>query len=137
MQIGCIGLGKMSLRMTERLLEMGYRVFAFDKDADARDKAEGLGAEVFSSLRELTSKLQAPRTIWLMVPCNVVDEALVELTGYLTLGDTVIDGGNSAYKDSMRRAKELKALGLSFLDVGVSGGPNIFIKDIDRQRMYW
>lgn len=123
MQIGYIGLGKMGRNMVERLVEKGYRVFAFDRDEEAREKPEEAGAEVCSSLKELTDKLKSPRLIWLMVPHEAVDKVVEELLGYLKKGDIVIDGGNSPYKDSMRRANELSVKGIRFMDVGVSGGP--------------
>ncbi len=123
MVIGYIGLGKMGLSMTERLLEMGYKVLAFDKDAAARAKAEEAGAEVFGSFKELLDKLPTPRTIWLMVPHEALDEVILDILPQLVAGDTVIDGGNSNYKNSMRRAKEFSAKKIHFMDVGVSGGP--------------
>lgn len=123
MVIGYIGLGKMGLNMVERLVEKGYRVFALDLDEDARKRAKESGAEIFSSLKDLVNKLPTPRLIWLMVPHKVVDKVLLELSEYLEKGDTVIDGGNSLYKDSLRRASEIEARGINFMDIGVSGGP--------------
>lgn len=123
MQIGYIGLGKMGLAQVERLLECGHRVVAWNRSEEPREKAKKAGAEVSETLKELAAKLKAPRLIWLMVPHAVVGDMLDELAPYLQKGDTVIDGGNSFYKDSMRRASALARRGIRFLDVGVSGGP--------------
>lgn len=127
MKLGYIGLGKMGFNMVERLLEKGYAIVVFDKNFDKNKEAmkniSKLGAESSGSLKSLVSALSTPRLIWLMVPYNVVDVVLEGLTPFLQKGDTVIDGGNSPYKESMRRAKKLKEKGIGFLDVGVSGGP--------------
>lgn len=123
MTIGYIGLGKMGYNQVLRLLEKGHKVVVFDADEKAREKAERAGAETAASLKELPQKLIPPRLIWIMIPHTAVDEVLNELNTFLRAEDTVIDGGNSFYKDSIRRAKELKEKGINFLDVGVSGGP--------------
>jgi 6-phosphogluconate dehydrogenase len=123
MKLGYIGLGKMGLNMVERLLEKGHSIVAHDPNAEARERAALLGASPSASLRELVGQLVAPRTIWLMVPYQVIDTILEELTPLLEAGDTVIDGGNSPYQESMRRAQELEEKNLHFMDVGVSGGP--------------
>jgi len=121
--IGYVGLGKMGLNMVSRLLKKDYQVVVYDPSEEVRKKADTLGAVSVASLEELAKKLVAPRTVWLMVPHQVVDAVLQELVPFLEAGDTIIDGGNSPYKESMRRAKELGWHGLSFVDVGVSGGP--------------
>ena len=115
MQLGYIGLGKMGHNMVSRLIEKKHDVFAFDKNDDSFKNT--------NSLKELCEKLKSPRVIWLMVPYQAVDGVLGELMLHLSRGDTIIDGGNSPYKESMRRAKELSSSGIKFLDIGVSGGP--------------
>jgi 6-phosphogluconate dehydrogenase len=122
-QIGYIGLGKMGLNMAERLLEKGWMVVAYDSDAAQCAAAQAIGIKVADSISSLISDLGHPKTVWLMAPHGVVDSLLGEVVPLLDEGDTVIDGGNSFYEDSMRRAGELKSLGINFLDVGVSGGP--------------
>lgn len=122
-ELGYIGLGKMGYNMVARLREKGYAVLAFDLSEQARNEVQKLGAQTFSSLETLLAALPAPRIIWLMVPYEHVDNALSGIVPYLSSGDIVIDGGNSHYKDSMRRAEEFTAQGFRFMDVGVSGGP--------------
>lgn len=126
MKLGYIGLGKMGFNMTARLLEKGYSVVAFDVEDDARQRAEKLNGDILvvSNIQSLVSSLDKPRLIWIMVPHRFVDDVLTELAPLLARGDVLIDGGNSFYEDSMRRAKELNRKGINFLDVGVSGGPN-------------
>ena len=123
MQLGYIGLGKMGANMVERLLEKGHEVVAFDRNADAVKAAREKGARTEGSLKALVTALSSPRLAWIMVPHQAVDAVLRELTPHLTKGDTVVDGGNSPYKDSIRRSKELESKGIDFLDAGVSGGP--------------
>jgi 6-phosphogluconate dehydrogenase len=122
-QIGYVGLGKMGFNMVERLLEKGYIPVAYDvNEAVVRETAR-LGATPSASLESLAASLTAPRLIWLMVPHETVDALLDRLIPHLSSGDTIIDGGNSFYKDSMRRAAMAAEKGIDFLDVGVSGGP--------------
>lgn len=123
-KLGYIGLGKMGLNMVERLTEKGYAITAYDPSSDAREKAKGIRAQTTETVADLIEKLSAPRTVWLMVPHMAVDDVLCELVPLLTEGDTVIDGGNSHYKNTLRRAKELEEKKIGFLDVGVSGGPS-------------
>ena len=123
MHIAYIGLGKMGRNMVERLLEKGYEVSAYDASPDARESARTLGAWTASSVEELLKHTATPRTIWLMVPHNVVDEVLASLAPHLEKGDTIIEGGNSPYTETVRRAKEHEDRGIRFLDAGVSGGP--------------
>lgn len=113
----------MGLNMIERLLEKGYEVSAFDVSEEAKKKAQIVGAQVFDSVEKLVRSKESPRLIWIMVPHKFVDDVLEKITPILDHGDTVIDGGNSPYKESIRRAKELKEKKINFLDVGVSGGP--------------
>ena len=115
----------MGFNMVERLLEKKHHVVVFDQNSDAVNHiAKKSGAVPSSSLKALTVSLTPPRLIWLMVPHQVVDTVLQELIPFLQKGDTVIDGGNSFYKDSMRRFKELYQRGIEYLDAGVSGGPS-------------
>ena len=124
MKLGYIGLGKMGLNMTLRLLEKGYDVVAYDPNEETRNSAKEAGADTASSLEELTQKLEGSKLIWIMVPHKFVGGVIDELTPYLQEGDTVIDGGNSPYKDSVSRAIQLSEKNVNFLDCGVSGGPS-------------
>ena len=123
MDIAMLGLGKMGANMATRLLRGGHRVVAYDINESAIQAAEQIGAEGARTLSEVVEKLIPPRSIWVMVPSGQITENTIRaLSDELSPGDTVIDGGNSNYKDSIRRAKELKAKGLHFIDVGTSGG---------------
>ena len=123
MKLGYIGLGKMGFNMVERLLEKGYEVVVFGRNEKVVRDIKERGAEPASSIQVLVSALPLPRIIWLMIPYQAVEGVLKELVPYLDEGDTIIDGGNSFFKDSMKRARELEEKGVHFLDVGVSGGP--------------
>jgi 6-phosphogluconate dehydrogenase len=123
MKLGYIGLGKMGFNMVERLLEKGYQVVAFNKSPESVRRIAERGAQPAESLRALAAALAPPRLVWIMVPHQAVDTVLNDLVPLLDRGDTVIDGGNSPYKESLRRARELEARGIDFLDAGVSGGP--------------
>jgi 6-phosphogluconate dehydrogenase len=122
MQLGMIGLGRMGANMVRRLLKGGHECVAFDRNAQAVKELTGEGSKGASSLDELVQKLKTPRAVWLMVPAGVVDSTLADLVPKLSPGDIVIDGGNSYYIDDIRRAGELKAKGLHYVDVGTSGG---------------
>jgi len=124
MKIGYIGLGKMGANMVERLLEKKHQVAVFDRSTEAVAGVVRKGAQAAESLPDLAASLHAPRLVWIMVPHQAVDAVLSELAPVLQKGDTVIDGGNSPYKDSIRRFLELEAKGIDFLDAGVSGGPS-------------
>src|SRR5271169_4550279 len=123
MKVGYIGLGKMGYNMVELLLEKGHQIVAYNRSAEPVQKIAKKGAQPADSIRELAIALEPPRLVWIMVPYGAVDAVLGELTPLLTKGDAVIDGGNSPYKESIRRAQELKDKGIYFLDAGVSGGP--------------
>jgi 6-phosphogluconate dehydrogenase len=124
MKLGYIGLGKMGFNMVERLLEKGYDVVVFNRSEKALKDIVQYGAEPVNSLQSLTLFLTSPRLIWLMVPYQAVDTIFEDLIPGLQKGDTIIDGGNSPYRESMRRARELEEKGIYLLDVGVSGGPS-------------
>ena len=114
MQLGIVGLGRMGAAMRERLRRGGHEVTGFDLNAAVSD---------VGSLGDLVDGLDAPRVVWLMAPAGEATEALVEeLAGFLRAGDTLVDGGNSLYKDSIRRGEMLAGRGIRFLDAGVSGG---------------
>jgi 6-phosphogluconate dehydrogenase len=123
MQLGLIGLGKMGGSMAERLRLGGHQVVGFDSNAEAVARLTASGNAGVSSLEELAQNLKGRRAIWIMVPQgDPVDQTIAKLEPLLNPGDILIDGGNSNYKDSMRRYKEVTAKGLQFLDVGTSGG---------------
>jgi 6-phosphogluconate dehydrogenase len=123
MQIGMIGLGRMGGNMVRRLMRGGHRCVVYDLNPKAVAELAGEGAEGASSLDDFVARLEAPRTAWLMVPAGAPTEGMVrELAGRLAPGDVVIDGGNSYFKDDVRRARELAARDIHYLDVGTSGG---------------
>ena len=123
MKIGYIGLGKMGYNMVELLLDQKYEVVVYNRSEEPVKKIAERGAQPADSLRTLVAGLAPPRLVWIMVPYTAVDDVLKDLVPLLAKGDTVIDGGNSPYKESMRRAKELEGKNIDFLDAGVSGGP--------------
>ncbi len=122
MTIGFIGLGKMGAKMVERLVGGGHELFVYDSNSDAIAASCRSGAKGTSSLADLASKLKAQRVIWIMVPSRVIDGVISELVPSLEEGDILIDGGNSFYKDSMRRAAETSRKGIYLIDAGTSGG---------------
>lgn len=123
MQIAMIGLGRMGGNMTQRLLEGGHDVVVFDLNNDAREEAEKLGATSVTTLEELPNVMAGPRVVWIMVPAGGPTEATIQhLKDILEPGDVIIDGGNSNFRDSIERGRELEALGFGFIDAGVSGG---------------
>jgi 6-phosphogluconate dehydrogenase len=123
MKLGMVGLGRMGGNMSVRLQQHGHEVVAFDPSADAVERAVVAGAEGASSLAELCGKLPSPKVVWLMVPAGEITEGTVrELGGILGNGDVIVDGGNSNWQDSKRRAEQVAPGGIRFLDCGTSGG---------------
>jgi 6-phosphogluconate dehydrogenase len=123
MELGMIGLGRMGGNMARRLLRAGHRVVVYDPQPEAVQALAGEGAVGASSITNLIEQLTHPRAVWIMVPDGDPTESTINTVAeYLSTGDAVIDGGNSNYKDSMRRASALAENGLSFLDAGTSGG---------------
>ena len=122
MQFGMVGLGRMGANMVRRLLRGGHKCVVFDMSPKAVEELVHEKAAGAADLRDLVNQLDAPRAIWLMVPAAVVDKTISSLVPFLDTGDTIIDGGNSYYIDDIRRAKELTAKGIHYVDVGTSGG---------------
>jgi 6-phosphogluconate dehydrogenase len=122
MQLGMIGLGRMGGNMVRRLLDAGHQCVVFDMSAKAVEVLVKDGATGASSPKDLVTKLEQPRAIWLMVPAAVVDRTICDLLPHLEAGDILIDGGNSYYVDDIRRAKELASKQIHYVDVGTSGG---------------
>jgi 6-phosphogluconate dehydrogenase len=122
MQLGMIGLGRMGANMVHRLLAGGHQCVVFDRSPKAVEELTRAKASGASSLADLVKKLETPRAVWLMVPAAVVDATIGDLLPLLTPGDILVDGGNSYYVDDIRRARELAAKGIRYVDVGTSGG---------------
>ena len=123
MQLGMIGLGRMGANMTARLIRGGHAVAVYDRSADAVAQAAAGGAAASASLHELIDHLHPPRVVWMMVPSGAATEATVqELLGLLSPGDTIIDGGNSNFRESMARHERAQQHGIAFIDAGTSGG---------------
>jgi 6-phosphogluconate dehydrogenase len=123
MQIGMIGLGRMGMNMTRRLLKGGQKVVAYNRTLDRIKEIVKEGAIGAYSLGELVKKMKTPRLIWLMLPAGKpVDDQIKKLKNLLGKGDIIVDGGNSYYKDDIRHERELRAYGIHYIDVGVSGG---------------
>ena len=123
MQLGIVGLGRMGGNIARRLKRAGHEIVVFDVSHDAVDKLAGEGMVGSSSLDDLRSKLTAPRSIWVMLPSGkITEDTIVDLGEHLEAGDTIIDGGNTFYKDDIRRAQELQKKDIHYIDVGTSGG---------------
>jgi 6-phosphogluconate dehydrogenase len=123
MELGMVGLGKMGANMTERLIKGGHRLVAYDVNEAAVQAAQVGGAAGAHSLADLVGQLSAPRSVWLMVPSGkITDDTVAALLALLAPGDTLLDGGNSYYKDSQRHAALAAQKGVHFIDVGTSGG---------------
>lgn len=122
MRIGFVGLGRMGLHMVQRILKK-HQVVAWNRSPEPRRKARRMGAITVKNVEELPAKLKNPRIIWLMVPAGkVVDVMINKLTPHLDKGDILVDGGNTNYKDTLRRAKKLSKKGILYADCGTSGG---------------
>ena len=123
MQIGIIGLGRMGGNISLRLARAGHQCVVYDRDPAAVEKYATEGSQGSSGLQEMVGKLDAPRVVWVMLPAgHITDDTVTQLGGLLASGDIVIDGGNSFYKDDIRRAKSLREKGIHYVDVGTSGG---------------
>jgi len=124
MQVGLVGLGRMGANMSRRWLRHGHTVLGYARHADtvAGLVSDGAISEGATSLADFAARLEAPRIVWLMVPAASVDDTLEQLVPHLGPGDVVVDGGNSYYRDDIRRAKALEASGISYVDCGTSGG---------------
>jgi 6-phosphogluconate dehydrogenase len=123
MQLGMIGLGRMGANIVRRLMRNGHTAVVYDKDAKAVAGLAGEGATGAATLEEFISKLEQPRTVWVMLPAGAITEATIEtLAKLMQQGDVIIDGGNTFWQDDVRRGKALKERGLHYLDVGTSGG---------------
>ncbi|MGA8368260.1 MAG: phosphogluconate dehydrogenase (NAD(+)-dependent, decarboxylating) [Candidatus Acidiferrales bacterium] len=122
MQVGMVGLGRMGANMVRRLVKRGHQCVVFDVSPKAVNELAEEKAVGSSSIEDFASKLEKPRAVWLMVPAAAVDETIAGLLPHLEAGDILIDGGNSYYVDDIRRAKELAAKGIHYIDVGTSGG---------------
>ncbi len=123
MQMGMVGLGRMGANMVRRLMRGGHECLVFDVNPDNVQRLAGEGAVPTKSLQELVSKLSAPRAVWIMVPAGeATDRTVQALAALMEPGDTIIDGGNSYFKDDVRRAQELRGQGVHYVDVGTSGG---------------
>ncbi len=123
MQLGMVGLGRMGANMTRRLMRGGHQLVVSDLSPDAVKELAGEGAGGSSSLEDLVGKLKPPRAVWVMVPAGAATEQTVQkLAQYMQAGDAIIDGGNSYFKDDVRRAGQLKGKGIHYMDVGTSGG---------------
>src|SRR6478735_407210 len=123
MELGMVGLGRMGANMARRLMRDGHRIVAFDVNPDAVSELAGEGADGASSLEELASKLSAPRSVWVMVPAGEITEKTVaDVAAVLEPGDAIVDGGNSYYRDDIRRAELVREKGIDYVDCGTSGG---------------
>ena len=123
MQLGMVGLGRMGANMVRRLVAHGHECVVFDmspKVVEEMAKEKGIAGS--SSLQDMVTKLAKPRAIWMMIPAGVVEKTIQQIAPHLEAGDILIDGGNSYYIDDIRRAKELAAKGINYVDVGTSGG---------------
>jgi 6-phosphogluconate dehydrogenase len=122
MRIGMVGLGRMGANMVRRLIKAGHECVVYDPKADTLKAVVAEGARGAGSLAELVADLSAPRAVWIMVPAGIVDGVIAQLRSLLSSGDILIDGGNSHYRNDIRRAEELGKAGLHYIDVGTSGG---------------
>ena len=123
MQLGIIGLGRMGGNIARRLKNAGHEMVVYDLDKKMVETLSGEGMTAATSLDDMVSKLQAPRAIWVMLPAGkITEDTILDLANHMADGDTIIDGGNSFYKDDIRRAKKLREKNMHYVDVGTSGG---------------
>jgi 6-phosphogluconate dehydrogenase len=123
MELGIVGLGRMGANMARRLMRDGHRIVAYDVNPDAVSQLAGEGADGAPSLEEMAAKLSAPRSVWIMVPAGEITEQTVDaVAAVLEPGDAIVDGGNSYYRDDIRRAEKVGELGIDYVDCGTSGG---------------
>jgi 6-phosphogluconate dehydrogenase len=123
MKIAMVGLGKMGANMSQRLIEHGHEVVAFDLNAEARQATASFGAQPVATLEELSAALEPPRVVWVMVPAGTAtNSTITTLAGLFESGDVIIDGGNSNYKETAPLVAELAAKGVALVDAGTSGG---------------
>ena len=123
MKLGMVGLGKMGYNLVLNLMENGHEVVANDINEEAMQKIKAEGAEIAADYKTMVDMLPKPRVVWLMIPAGeLIDQVIEKFTPFLEEGDILIDGGNSNYKDTLRRAEKLSAAGIQFMDVGTSGG---------------
>src|SRR5437588_6029739 len=123
MQIGIVGLGRMGANIARRLMRAGHDCVVFDANLEASLTLGREGAKSAAAVQDLVKRLKAPRIVWLMLPAGAVTEkAITELGGLMAADDTIIDGGNTFWKDDISRATALRERGLHYLDIGTSGG---------------
>jgi 6-phosphogluconate dehydrogenase len=123
MELGIVGLGRMGANMARRLMRDGHRIVAYDVNPDAVSQLQGEGADGAASLEELASKLSAPRSVWIMVPAGeITEQTVAAVAAVLESGDAIVDGGNSYYRDDIRRAGKVGEKGIDYVDCGTSGG---------------
>ena len=122
MQLGMVGLGRMGANIVRRLMRDGHECVVYDVSPDSIKELEGEGASGGSTLEEFVGKLQKPRVAWVMIPAGLTGRTVDQLSGLMEKGDIIIDGGNSNYRDDVRRAAKLKEQGIHYVDIGTSGG---------------
>jgi len=123
MELGIVGLGRMGANMARRLMRDGHKIVAYDVNPDAVSQLQGEGADGASSLEDLASKLSAPRSVWIMVPAGeITEQTVAAVAAVLESGDAIVDGGNSYYRDDIRRAGKVGEQGIDYVDCGTSGG---------------
>ena len=122
LQLGMLGLGRMGAGMVRRMMKAGVRCVVYDVNEDAVNALVAEGAVGATDIADFASKLEGPKTAWMMLPVALVDGMIEQLVEHFGEGDMIVDGGNSYYKDDLRRAKSLAERGIRYVDVGVSGG---------------
>ena len=122
MQLGMVGLGRMGANIVRRLMRDGHECVVFDANPESIKQLEGEGAKGGGTLEEFVNQLEKPRAVWVMIPAGITGRVIEEVTAFLEEGDIIIDGGNSNYRDDVRRARKLREKGIHYVDVGTSGG---------------